>query len=125
MLGPVVGGFLDQALGWRSVFALYAAFGAALLALGWLDMSKTRPPGLPPPRWADWVLLLRSTRFGAYALCVAFSVGAFFVFVTGTPYVATAMWGLSPMQVGAEVGSITGGYMVGAGCCDLAFHSPT
>ncbi|MFN0182314.1 MAG: multidrug effflux MFS transporter [Aquabacterium sp.] len=114
MLGPLIGGLLDQALGWRAVFALYAALGAALLVLTWLDMGETRRPGLPAPRLGDWLLLLRSARFGTYVLCAAFSVGAFFVFVTGVPYVATAMWGLSPAQVGAGVGSITAGFIVGA-----------
>jgi MFS family permease len=36
------------------------------------------------------------------------------VFVTGVPYVATAAWGLSPAEVGIGVGSITGGFLVGA-----------
>jgi Bcr/CflA subfamily drug resistance transporter len=114
MLGPMLGGFLDVTLGWRSVFALYAGLGAALLVLAWFDMGETRAPGRPSPRLADWLALLQSSRFWAYALCTAFSVGSFFVFVTGVPYVATAVWGLSPAEVGIGVGSITGGFLVGA-----------
>lgn len=114
MLGPMLGGLLDVALGWRSVFALYAVLGAALLALAWADMGETRAPGLPPPRWGDWLALLQSGRYWSFVLCMAFSVGAFYVFVTGVPYVATAVWGLSPAEVGLGVGSITGGFVVGA-----------
>lgn len=114
MLGPLLGGLLDTALGWRAVFALYTAFGAAVLALAWTDMGETRRPGLPPPRLADWAALLASPRYWSYVLCTALSVGAFFVFVTGVPYVATATWGLSPALVGMGVGSITGGFMLGA-----------
>jgi len=114
MLGPMLGGFLDVSLGWRSVFALYAVLGAILLVWTWVDMGETRTPGSPAPRWADWLALLQSSRYWAYALCTAFSVGAFFVFVTGVPYVATAVWGLSPAEVGIGVGSITGGFLVGA-----------
>lgn len=114
MLGPMLGGFLDVTLGWRAVFALYAGLGAALLLLAWSDMGETRAPGLPAPRLADWLALLRSPRYWAYVLCTAFSVGAFYVFVTGVPYVATAAWGLSPAEVGVGVGSITGGFVVGA-----------
>lgn len=33
MLGPMLGGLLDVTLGWRSVFALYAGLGGALLML--------------------------------------------------------------------------------------------
>ncbi len=114
MMGPMLGGLLDVRLGWRSVFALYAVLGAALLALAWLDLGETRAPGLPAPRLADWLALLQSGRYWAYVLCTAFSVGAFYVFVTGVPYVATAVWGLSPAEVGIGVGSITGGFLVGA-----------
>jgi len=101
-------------LGWRAVFALYALLGGALLLLAWTDMGETRAPGLPAPRLADWVALLRSSRYWAYVLCTAFSVGAFYVFVTGVPYVGKAAWGLSPAEVGIGVGSITGGFVVGA-----------
>lgn len=114
MLGPMLGGFLDVTLGWRSVFALYAGLGAALLVLAWFDMGETRAPGRPSPRLADWLALLQSSRYWAYVLCTAFSVGSFFVFVTGVPYVATAVWGLSPAEVGIGVGSITGGFLIGA-----------
>jgi Bcr/CflA subfamily drug resistance transporter len=114
MLGPMLGGLLDVTLGWRSVFALYAGLGGALLVLAWVDMGETRAPGRPPPKWRDWLDLLRSARYWSYVLCTAFSVGAFFVFVTGVPYVGAATWGLSPAEVGVGVGSITSGFLIGA-----------
>ncbi|MFO1329162.1 MAG: Bcr/CflA family efflux MFS transporter [Rubrivivax sp.] len=114
MLGPMLGGWLGGVLGWRAVFGLYTALGAALLALVWVDMGETRRPGAAPPRLRDGAALLRSPRYWAYVLCAAFSVGAFYVFVTGVPYVATALWALSPARVGLGVGSITGGFLVGA-----------
>jgi MFS transporter, DHA1 family, multidrug resistance protein len=77
-------------------------------------MGESRAPGLPAPRLRDWLALLRSARFWSYSLCTAFSVGAFYVFVTGVPYVATAVWGLSPAEVGMGLGSITGGFLIGA-----------
>jgi DHA1 family bicyclomycin/chloramphenicol resistance-like MFS transporter len=124
MLGPLLGGLLDTALGWRAVFGLYTVLGAAILALAWVDMGETRRPGLPAPRLADWAALLASPHYWAYVLCTAFSVGAFYVFVTGVSYVATATWGLTPALVGLGVGSITGGFMLGAAVtARLAPHS--
>ena len=114
MLGPMLGGFLDGALGWRAVFGLYSVLGAALLVLVWFDMGETRKAGLPPPRWRDFAALLSSSRYWAFVGCFSFSVGAFFVFVTGVPYVAHEQWALSPAWVGLGLGSITGGFMVGA-----------
>lgn len=114
MLGPTLGGVLDSALGWRAVFGLYSALGGGLLLLVWFDMGETRRPGLPPPRVQDLTALLSTSRYWAYVLCFSFSVGAFYIFVTGVPYVANEQWGLSPAWVGLGVGSITGGFMVGA-----------
>lgn len=114
MLGPMLGGWLDGVLGWRAVFGLYAALGLALLVLAWRDMGETRRAGIPPPRLHDWTTLLRSPRYWAYVSCIACSVGAFYVFVTGVPYVATTLWALSPAQVGVGVGSITAGFVLGA-----------
>ena len=114
MLGPMLGGLLDSAFGWRAAFALYSAMGGVMLVVVWLDMGETRRPGLAPPRLRDGAALLASGRYWAHVLCAAFSVGAFYVFVTGVPYVATAVWALTPAQVGIGVGSITGGFMLGA-----------
>jgi Bcr/CflA subfamily drug resistance transporter len=114
MLGPLLGGYLDGALGWRAVFAVYTALGALLLVLVWVDMGETRRPGLPPPRFQDWATLLRSSRYWAHVLCASFSVGAFYIFVTGVPTVATSVWAMPPALIGLGVGSITGGFMVGA-----------
>lgn len=114
MLGPILGGVLDGALGWRWVFGLYTLLGAALLVLVWFDMGETRRPGLPAPRAADWAALLGSGRYWAHVMCSSLSVGAFYIFITGTPYVATQVWQLTPAQVGMGLGSITGGFMLGA-----------
>lgn len=116
MLAPLLGGWVDTVLGWRAVFGLYTALGAAALGLAWLDLGETRQTHRSTPRLRDGLALLRSPRYGAHVLCLATSVGAFYIFVTGVPYVAAAVWGLSPAQVGLGLGSITGGYMVGAWC---------
>lgn len=114
MLGPMLGGFLDSAAGWRAVFAVYTALGAVALVMVWVDLGETRRPGLPPPRLSDYAALLASGRYWAWMACYGLSLGGFYVFITGVPYVAHAMWTLSPALVGIGVGSITGGYMLGA-----------
>jgi MFS transporter, DHA1 family, multidrug resistance protein len=43
MVGPMVGGFLDQAFGWRSVFALTFVFGVGTLALAWVRSRRDQP----------------------------------------------------------------------------------
>ena len=41
MLGPMIGGLLDEFFGWRASFALYSLMGLILLLLCWLDLDET------------------------------------------------------------------------------------
>ena len=115
MLGPTVGGFLDEVLGWRASFYVLALFGAAVLALCWTDLSETNrtPSNTMAEQYRAYPELLGSKRFWAYCICMAFSVGAFYAFLAGAPLAASA-FDLSPAALGLYIGSITGGFMVGS-----------
>ncbi|MEO1453441.1 MAG: multidrug effflux MFS transporter [Pseudomonadota bacterium] len=112
MLGPVLGGVLDQAFGWRATFITYAAMGAGLFLLAWFDLGETRVRATASRAPAR--ALLRTPLFWAYALCGAFSVGAFYIFITGVPLVAVSTFGVTTAQLGALIGSITVGFMAGS-----------
>ncbi|MEL6207130.1 MAG: MFS transporter [Pseudomonadota bacterium] len=114
MLGPMVGGALDAAFGWRSNFWIYAGGGAMLLALVWVDLGETRPPrSAGAPRPSSWPLLA-DARFLGFAGTVALSTGAFFVFIAGAPAVAQSAFGIGAATLGAVIGSITAGFMAGS-----------
>jgi len=115
MLGPMIGGALDMAFGWRAGFWLYTALGVGVLLFTWGDMGETNTS-----RSATFRAQLRlyphlfcSRRFWGYSACVAFSIGGFYSFVTGAPLVAAAWFDLSPAMVGLGIGIITGGFMLG------------
>ena len=115
MLGPTVGGLLDQVLGWRASFYVLAFFGAAVLVLCWTDLNETNrtPSSTMAEQYRAYPELLGSKRFWAYCVCMAFSVGAFYAFLAGAPLAASA-FDLSPAILGLYMGSITGGFMVGS-----------
>ncbi len=116
MLGPMVGGALDEAFGWRSSFALYTLVGLALIVITWVDLGETNasPSATFAKQFAAWPTLFRSGAFWAYAGCVTFSTGAFFAFIAGVPLVATAVFDVSPGLIGVYMGSITGGFFCGS-----------
>lgn len=116
MLGPMLGGALDVAFGWRASFVLYTALGLMMLALSWLDFGETnhRRAATFAHQFRSYPELVAARRFWGYALCVAFSVGGFFAFITGAPLVATAWFDLGPARVGLGIGIITGGFMLGS-----------
>lgn len=115
MIGPAIGGTIDEALGWRAVFWVHGGFG--LLLMGWClhDLVETRATGLRPPRqMAQMRALMTRAEFWAYALCIAFSLGVFYTFIAAIPVVAEASLGLDPAQIGLGVGSITIGFVLGS-----------
>ena len=116
MIGPTVGGLLDTLIGWRAIFGLYAGMGAICLVLVWIDWGETRVQVRRSPREqvAAYRALLGSGLYWAYALCTGVSVGTFYIFLTGAPFVAQASFGLSTTWIGVGLGSITGGYMIGS-----------
>ena len=116
MLGPILGSLLDVAVGWRAVFALYAVLGAGLLLRVWTDLGETLPhaSGVEDPHARKASRLLGEPLFWCYALCTAFSTGAFFVFIAGAPLIAVTAFGITTAQLGAIVGSITAGFLIGS-----------
>jgi len=120
MIGPVIGGWLDQFYGWQASFWLIAGFGAAALALVVADMGETnRHRGDTfAEHFSGYPHLLRSRRLWGYAASATFSSGAFFAFVGGGPFLASNHYDLSPAQYGmyfafAPVGYITGNFLAG------------
>ncbi|MEM6661521.1 MAG: multidrug effflux MFS transporter [Pseudomonadota bacterium] len=116
MLGPMFGGLLDSAFGWRANFWFYAAAGITLLLLCWVDLGETKVKAAGPRTGMlqETGELLRTARFWAFSLCMSFSTGAFYAFLAGAPLVAAETFGVSTATLGLFIGSITGGFMVGS-----------
>jgi predicted MFS family arabinose efflux permease len=116
MLAPLLGGVLDELLGWRASFWTFVFLGGGLFTLCWIDLSETNQARADSmvSQLLAYPELLRSSRFWAYALCMAFSTGAFYAFLGGAPLVAASAFGLSTVELGVAIGSITGGFMFGS-----------
>ena len=115
MIAPMIGGALDQAFGWQSVFWFLAAGGVAVLALCWADQGETATDGgvAFADQIRDYPELLTSRRFWGYVLSAAFASGAFFAFLGGGPYVASVEFGLSSFWAGVCFGAPAVGYAAG------------
>lgn len=114
MLGPVLGGVLDQAFGWRANFVAYAIFGAAMLWICWRDLHETNTDRSSSfaTQFRTYPTLLKSGVFWAWTLCLSSGIGGFYLFISGAPSVA-AHYGLSPAITGAGIGIISAGFMAG------------
>lgn len=115
MIGPVIGGVLDEAFGWQANFGLLAVLGVVVLALVWADLGETatlRRVSLAE-QMRSYPLLLKSQRFWGYVGCASFSSGAFFAYLGGAPYVGNTVFGLSSTQVGFLFAITAVGYAAG------------
>lgn len=116
MLGPMLGGALAELFGWRSSFVLYVLLGIGAFALCWADVGETnhQRSATLTAQLRAYPALFRSRRFWAYALCMVFSTGTFYVFIAGAPLVAHAAFDLKPATLGFFMGTITAGFAVGS-----------
>ena len=115
MMGPLLGGMLDEALGWRSVFWAFAVMGAALWGLVWIDLGETNHTRSASfgDQFRTYPELFRSRRFWGYAICLTFSVGTFHIFLAGAPLVGASQLALTPSQLGFAMGSTSAGFFLG------------
>ncbi len=116
MLGPMFGGALDELFGWRASFLVFTVFGVAALGLCWVDLGETNktPSETFAKQFQTYPELFRSRRFWGYALCMTFSTGAFYAFLSGAPLVAETVLALSPAALGFYMGTITAGFTLGS-----------
>ena len=115
MIGPVIGGGLDELFGWQANFGLLLILGIAVLVLVWADLGETATPQKISfaMQLRQYPTLLTSRRFWGYVLCAAFSSGTFFAYLGGAPYVGTEVFHLTPSQVGFYFAAPAVGYAFG------------
>ncbi|WP_157015532.1 multidrug effflux MFS transporter [Mesorhizobium xinjiangense] len=115
MIGPVIGGFLDEWYGWQSTFVLTLVFGLTAFTIVYLDLNETNHAPTPSmlAQFRSYPELATSRRFWAYTMTAAFTSGAFFAFLGGGPYVSTEILGLKPSGYGLYFMLISLGYMGG------------
>ena len=115
MVGPMIGGVLDQVFGWQASFVLLAVCGVGVGLLAYADQGETiRGHGLSfAAQFRSYPELLTSGPFWGYVLCAAFASGCFFAFLGGASFVADQVFGLSPLWTGIALGAPAVGYAFG------------
>ncbi|MGO1120444.1 multidrug effflux MFS transporter [Rhodovibrionaceae bacterium A322] len=116
MLGPLLGGGVDELFGWRSSFHLFFFMGAVAFLLCWFDLGETNQTRSRTftTQVQSYPDLLRSRLFWGYSLCMAFSTGAFYSFLSGVPLVVEVLFHMPTSTLGAYLGSITMGFALGS-----------
>ncbi|WP_299282534.1 multidrug effflux MFS transporter [uncultured Tateyamaria sp.] len=115
MISPFLGGVLEEAFGWKSVFWLFFLTGGLLLWLVYADLGETARASSKSliGQFKEYPELLRSPRFWGYSLASAFCSGSFFAYLGGAPFVGTEVFGMSPSVLGFYFGAPAIGYFFG------------
>ena len=115
MVGPALGGVLDEVFGWQANFWALFVLGLALFWLCWRDLGETAPltGRTLAQQFRDYPALLTSRRFWGYALAAGLSSGSFFAYLGGAPFVGDRVFGLPPATLGLLFGAPAVGYFLG------------
>ena len=117
MVGPMIGGAIDQFLSWQAVFGFLAISGVAVFALCFFDQGETvRGGGMGfADQLRTYPELFTSPRFWGYALTAAFGSGAFFALLGGASFISSNIFNLTPIWAGVALGAPAIGYAAGNG----------
>ncbi|WP_109313159.1 multidrug effflux MFS transporter [Ruegeria sp. AU67] len=115
MIGPAIGGLLEESFGWKANFWLPFVLGVMTLVLTYLDFGETSAKSGKTlfQQFREYPELLGSPRFWGYSLSSALSSGAFFAYLGGAPFIGTELFGLSAAEVGIYFGAPAVGYFFG------------
>ncbi len=115
MVGPAIGGLLDELYGWQASFILLGVLGAIALGFVLTNIPETNTVlGAPiSAQISNYRLLLKAPAFWLYALTGATSAGVFFGFLGAAPAIASGPLQLSPSSYGLWFAITAFGYLVG------------
>ena len=119
ILAPVLGAQLLRLTSWRGVFAVLAGIGLVLLAATAAGLPESLPPGRRLAGGLQATLhdgrqLLADREFCAYALASGLAFGAMFAYISGSPFVLQAKFGISP-QLFSAIFAVNGLGIIAAG----------
>lgn len=122
ILGPIAGGYLQVAFGWRAAFALMAVLCVVLAAasLRWLRETNNEP-NPDAMRLAGMLRIYgriaRTPAFWAYTLPGALSYASIFVFISGASFALIEVLGVPTQYYGYCYAFGVSGYLAGTLFC--------
>lgn len=122
LLGPILGGYLQVAFGWRAAFVALTVAGLIvwIAALRRMRESHAQPDrdALLPGRLArSYLDVGRNPAFWAYALPGTLSYASIFAFISGTPFVLIRVLGVPIEHYGYYFAFGVIGYLGGTLLC--------
>jgi len=100
LVAPIVGSAVLQLAGWRAIFVTLLLFAALVLLASATRLGESHPPERRSRSLGSAILayrsVLREPLALAYMGCMGLALGGMFAFITGSPFVYSLHFGLSP-----------------------------
>ena len=117
VFAPLIGGALLAIGGWRSIFGVMVAFGAALGLAALLRLKESRSAETEAHARSEhpiraYVSLLGQRRLVGYALAGALNGATLFTYISSSPEVLIGGYGISPQAFGWVFGVNGVGFVV-------------
>lgn len=122
IIAPILGGLLQVALGWRSIFLAMAAGGLVLSMIAFLRVPETnrfrnRHHLAPHAILESYKIVLRNKAYRTYAAILSLSYAGLFAFISASSFVFQEVYGLDEIMFGITFGfcsiSFVAGTMIG------------
>jgi DHA1 family bicyclomycin/chloramphenicol resistance-like MFS transporter len=118
MLAPVIGGYIQQALGWRTNLLLVAALVSLLWVVALVRLVETLSPqrryiGSALSVIAGYSGLLRMRRFMVHTLPIVFGAIGIFSYQTEAPVLMIGVLGVAPADYGIFAAMPAVGFLCG------------
>ncbi len=108
-LGPVVGGFMADWVGWRGIFVLLLVIGI-VMTFWTTRYSETLPPQrrLKVQSFADYLgayrALFANRRFMIYVTIKAVAIGLLYAYISSAPFIIQSHYGFNALAFGLIFG---------------------
>jgi DHA1 family bicyclomycin/chloramphenicol resistance-like MFS transporter len=118
IIGPVFGGGLHTAFGWRSNFILVVLAGLYIAMVVWKLLPETLREPTREPLTVGSIFrgfggFFADGRYLAYLGIIAFSFAGLFAWISGSSFVLQQIYFLNPFEFGVAFGVSSAGYLVG------------
>lgn len=98
ILAPILGAYLLEHIGWRSIFTLMAIMGLFNLVLTYFYMHES--PFLTRSKkllfFSPYIMVIKELTFWRYTLCIIFAFSSLMTFVFNSSYMFIDIHGISP-----------------------------
>ncbi len=118
-IAPIIGGWLHEWWGWRSVFWFLALISSGILYLAWAHLPETLPPaGRQPvhlrPVLRAYVQVVRNRRFMRLVALLSLNFAGMFLYIASVPALLFDVLHFAPGEFGWFFVPVVSGIMLGA-----------